>query len=182
MISQEDGKRLLKLARETVSSHFNNKEIEDIYLKGKYNKDQGCFVTLKKDGLRGCIGFPEPVMPLYKAIKEAALHAAFSDPRFIPLRKEELKEVKFEISILTVPQLIKVNKPEDYLKKIKVGEDGLIIRNHCSGLLLPQVFTEYDCDAEKALEMTCHKAGLASDAWKDLNNKIYKFQAQIFGE
>lgn len=180
MISQENGKKLLKLARDTVSSYFENKTIEDNYLKEKYKEKQGCFVTIKKNGLRGCIGYPEPVLPLYEAIKQSAINAAFSDPRFVPLEKEELNEIKFELSILTVPELIKVDKPEEYLDKIKIGKDGLIINNQ--GLLLPQVFTQYNCNVEKALEMTCNKANLDSDAWKDLNNKLYKFQAQIFSE
>ena len=70
---------------------------------------QGCFVTLKIDEkLRGCIGFPEPVFPLYKSIIESAKSAAFSDPRFLPLKKEELDEVEIEVSVLTKPELIKV--------------------------------------------------------------------------
>jgi len=182
MISR-DGLKLLKLARDSVSLYFEKKTVNDEELKKKFNKKQGCFVTINKDNqLRGCIGFPEPVYPLYKAVKEAAVAAAFSDPRFIPLEKNELKEIKFELSILTVPELIKVNKPEDYFNKIKIGEDGLIIRNRSSGLLLPQVFTEYNCDVKKALQMLCRKAGLTLDAWKDLSNRIYKFQAQIFSE
>lgn len=183
MISQEDGSKLLKLVRESVSLYFENKTPEDSYLKEKFSKKQGCFVTItKKKRLRGCIGFPEPIIPLYKAIIQAARSAAFEDSRFQPLQKEELNEIEFEISILTIPELIKVKNPEMYLKKIKIGEDGLIIRGISSGLLLPQVFTEYKCDSKKALEMTCNKAGLPQDAWQDLNNKIYRFQAQIFSE
>ena len=184
MVAQEDGKRLLKLARDSVSLYFNNKKAEDIYLKEKYNKKRGCFVTLKKnEELRGCIGFPYPIKPLYGAIIESALEAAFSDSRFFPLKKEELDHIKFEISILTVPELIEVKKPEEYLKKIKIGKDGLIIKSsYGSGLLLPQVFIEYGCNAEQALHMTCQKANLSSDAWKDLNNNIYKFRAEIFSE
>jgi len=142
------------------------------------------FVTLNIDGeLRGCIGFPEPVLPLYEAVIESARSAAFSDPRFMPLSKEEFDKVHIELSVLTVPELIKVKKSEDYLNKIKIGSDGLIIRGeYGSGLLLPQVFTEYKCNPKKALEMTCQKAGLSSDAWKDLKNKIFKFQAHIFEE
>lgn len=180
MVSQEDGLKLLKLARDTVSLYFDNKTVEGSYLK-KFNEKQGCFVTINKNKqLRGCIGFPEPVLPLYEAIIQAAKSAAFEDPRFEPLKKKELSEIKFELSILTVPELIKVKKSEDYLNKIKIPGDGLIINNQ--GLLLPQVFTEYKSTLEQALQMTCQKANLSSDAWKDLNNKIYKFQAQIFSE
>ncbi len=185
MIPQSDRKKLLELARNSIESVFKNQDVKvSTEIKKKYSKRQGVFVTLTKHGeLRGCIGFPRPVLPLWQAIINAARSAAFEDPRFFPLREDELNEVKIEISVLTVPELIKVDKPEDYLKKIKIGEDGLIIESvHGSGLLLPQVFTEYNVDVEGALRMLCQKAMLPSNAWKDLNNRIYKFQAEIFSE
>jgi len=184
-LSLEQGAELLKLAKEAVLSEFSGKELKvSDEIKEKCSKEQGCFVTITKHGeLRGCIGFPEPVYPLWKAVIEAARAAAFNDPRFPPLSKEELSEVRFELSVLTVPELIEVSKPEEYLEKIVIGEDGLIIRGYFgSGLLLPQVFTEYNCTPEMALEMTCQKAMLAPGSWRDLSNKVYKFQAQIFSE
>jgi AmmeMemoRadiSam system protein A len=184
-LSQPDGKELIKLARASVNSYFNRSElkISDV-IKKKFGAKQGVFVTLTIDTeLRGCIGYPEPVLPLYEAIVESAHSAAFSDPRFAPLSKEEFDSVHIELSVLTVPELIKVKRPEEYLSRIKIGSDGLIMRgDYGSGLLLPQVFTEYKCNPKKALEMTCQKAGLNSDAWKDLNNKIFKFQADIIEE
>jgi len=167
MTKPSDGKLLIKLARESISSYW-----------------QGVFVTLYKNKqLRGCIGFPEPIFPLFEAIIKAARSAAFEDPRFPPLQKEELKHIKIEVSVLTVPALIKVKKPEDYLKKIKIGKDGLIIRSTLgSGLLLPQVATEYKWGVEEFLRHLCEKARLKQNAWKDKNNQIYKFQAQIFKE
>ena len=185
MISLADGKRLLNLAKDAVKSHFTGQDVVvEPELRDKYSEKQGVFVTLHKDNqLRGCIGFPEPVMPLTDAIIHAAKSAAFSDPRFGTLQKEELKEIVFEISILTVPKKIEVSKPEEYLENIKIGRDGLIIKaSSGSGLLLPQVFTEYKCTPEQALEMTCQKAGLPADAWKDLTNDILSFSAQIFAE
>ena len=185
MVELAEAKELIKLTRDSINAYFSGKELKiNDELKKTFSDKRGCFVTLTIDGeLRGCIGFPEPVFPLYKAIVDAAKSAAFSDPRFSPLTEEEFKDVSVEISVLTKPELVKVGKAEDYLKKIKVGEDGLIIRGtYGSGLLLPQVFKEYNCDAKQALEMTCQKAGLSPDAWMDLSNKIYKFQAQIFSE
>ena len=185
MIALKDAEKLIKLARDAISSVFEAKQVEaEKYLMEKFSKPQGVFVTLTIDKqLRGCIGFAEPVFPLYDAIVRVARSAAFEDPRFPRLQKQEFKNIEVEISVLTVPELIKGEKPEDYLKKIKIGKDGLIIRSSFgSGLLLPQVFTRYDCNPKQALEMTCHKAGLSDDAWKDLHNKIYKFQAQIFKE
>jgi len=185
VLSQQDGKELIKLARASIKSYFSDTNVKTSdNIKKKFGAKQGVFVTLTIDGeLRGCIGFPEPVLPLYEAVIEAAKSAAFSDPRFSPLTLEEMDKLHIEISVLTVPEIIEVKKPEDYLKKIKIGSDGLIIRgNYGAGLLLPQVFTEYKCNVQKALEMTCQKAGLSSDAWKDLSNKIYKFQADIVKE
>jgi len=179
----EDKTSLLKLARDSIKSYFSKLEV-DISKVEKFSEKQGVFVTLEKNNeLRGCIGYPEPVLSLYKAIIEAAHSAAFSDPRFKPLEESEINELQIEISVLTIPKEIRVKKPEEYLKKIKIGEDGLIIRSrYGSGLLLPQVFVEYKCNVEQALQMLCQKAGLPLGAWKDLDNFIYKFQAEIFNE
>ncbi len=118
----EQGKKLIKLARDSISAHFSNKEIDiSKELKEEFGEERGVFVTLHKSSqLRGCIGFPEPVYPLWKAVVQAAMSAAFGDPRFKPLSKQEHndKELTVEISVLTVPTLVKVKKAEEYLKKI----------------------------------------------------------------
>jgi len=183
MLTKAEGKSLLTLARKSIESYFSKEKV-DLSKYEKFRDKQGAFVTLHKDGeLRGCIGFPYPVHPLKIAIFDCARAAAFKDPRFNPVVKDELKDIQIEISVLTVPEEITVKKPDEYLKKIKIGEDGLIIKSrYGSGLLLPQVFTEYRCTPQKALEMTCQKAGLPTDAWLNLSNKFSKFQAQIFSE
>ena len=182
MIRQEDKTSLLKLARDSIETFFSGKEPNTEKVK-KFSEKQGVFVTLKKNGhLRGCIGYPEPYFPLNLAIINSARAAAFEDHRFAPVEKSELNDIKIELSVLTVPELIEVKKPEEYLKKIKIGEDGLIIRGSRSGLLLPQVFVEYKSTPKTALEMVCEKAGLRNNAWQDLRNKIYRFQAEIFHE
>ncbi len=177
---------LLRLARESISEEFTHEKTEiDAEVKKKYSDKKGAFVTLTKDGdLRGCIGLIEPVMPLWQAIYEMAKSAAFSDPRFPALTYEELGEIQIEISVLTIPSLLTAKKPEDYLSQIKIGLDGLIIqRDRYKGLLLPQVFPEWKADAHGALEMTCEKAGLEHDAWKQIGKtKVYKFQCEIIHE
>jgi uncharacterized protein (TIGR00296 family) len=123
------------------------------------------------------------VLPLYQAVVDAAKSAAFSDPRFLPLTKEEFKDVRIELSVLTLPELVEVKEPEEYLNIIEIGKDGLIIRNSFnSGLLLPIVAVEYKWDAKTFLENLCGKAGLSNDAWRDLNNKVYRFQSRVFSE
>lgn len=137
---------------------------------------RGVFVTLKDPDLRGCIGFPSPVMPLGDAIMEAAIAAA-NDPRFPPLREDELEKLKIEVSVLTVPETLKDPSPN----KIKVGRDGLIIEHHGrSGLLLPQVATEHHMTSFEFLEAVCQKAGLPPGSWKDATIKT--FRAKIFSE
>ncbi len=137
---------------------------------------RGCFVTLTIQGeLRGCIGYPEPVLPLIEALVEAAIGAC-SDPRFPPLEAPELPKIRIEISVLTKPKPI---KPAD----VKVGRDGLIIRRgFYSGLLLPQVAEEYGWSREEFLSQTCVKAGLHPDVWKEGGTKIFAFRAEIFSE
>lgn len=183
MFSLKECKKLVELARRSIESFFSKESI-DFSEYSEFSKKQGVFVTLNLDGeLRGCIGFPEPVYPLSRAVVEAARSAAFGDPRFPPVSKKELDDITIEISVLTVPEPVRVKKPEEYLDMIDIGADGLIIRGDFgSGLLLPQVPVEQGWDAREFLKHICIKAGLPTDAWKDLGNKIYKFQAQIFEE
>ncbi|PIN87322.1 AMMECR1 domain-containing protein [Candidatus Woesearchaeota archaeon CG10_big_fil_rev_8_21_14_0_10_44_13] len=184
MFNLEQGKKLVRLARYSIETHFSREKISIEEYKKDFPVKQGVFVTLTKEGeLRGCIGFPEPTHQLYRAVFEAARSAAFEDPRFPPLQKKEFDDILIEVSVLSVPELIEVNKPEEYLKKIEIGKDGLIIRGiYGSGLLLPQVPVEWKWDADDFLQQIGVKAGIDQNAWKDIDNKLYKFQAQIFSE
>lgn len=183
LLPLEDGIILVKLARHSVETFFS-KRIINMPEADKFTEERGVFVTLNElEHLRGCIGFPEPVYPLKRAIIDAARAAAFKDPRFMQVTEDELSDISFEVSVLTKPQLMEVENPEEYLDKIEIGKHGLIIKNGFnSGLLLPQVFTEYKSTPKEALEMLCQKAGLDEDTWKDEDTKIYFFQAQIFEE
>ncbi|MBU4502484.1 MAG: TIGR00296 family protein [Nanoarchaeota archaeon] len=183
MFSLAQGKELVQAARKAVLSKFDNKPFK---LKG-FEEKRGVFVTINgypDHDLKGCIGFPEPVFPLNDAIVQAAESAASLDPRFAPLEKEDLDKVLFEVSVLTKPELVEVKDAKEYKEKIKIGQDGLVAeQSGYKGLLLPQVAPEHKMDWEEFLSCTCEKAGLPSDAWKDIGSiKIYKFQAQIFEE
>jgi uncharacterized protein (TIGR00296 family) len=148
----------------------------------------GVFVTINslKKGekqLRGCIGYPYPTNPLAEAVIDSAINAATQDPRFYPLSLNELDKVVFEVSVLTPPELVDVKNPKDYLTKIKVGADGLIIeKGFFKGLLLPQVPVEWGWCEEEFLCQCCVKAGLPPDSWLTKGAKVYKFQAIIFEE
>jgi len=184
-ISAEEGRILLDLAKQAITSAFSKEEINiPIKLQKLLSDKRGVFVTLTKNKqLRGCIGFSEPILPLGIAIIRAAKSAAFSDPRFPPLKQDELNNIKLEITILTQPQEIKVKNKKDLLKKIKIGDDGLIIeKNHFSGLLLPQVPIEWNWNVEEFLENTCQKAGLPKEAWMEKDTKIFSFKGQLFKE
>ncbi len=181
------GNVFLKIARDSIESYINNEQSEperENYHQKELDENRGVFVTIHKNKeLRGCIGYPYPVLPLFNAIVKAARGAAFGDPRFPVLQKDELPEINIEVSVLTEPEIINVNNPQEYIKKINIGKDGLIIeKNMYSGLLLPQVATENNFTSSQFLNCVAQKAGLGFDAWKEKDSKIYKFQADIFKE
>jgi uncharacterized protein (TIGR00296 family) len=185
-LSDSDGVLLVKTARQAVTeflSNGNRMKLEAEYEK-KFSFDSGVFVTLNKsDGLRGCIGFPMPEKKLSRAIVEGAIAAATEDPRFPPVTTKELDDIVFEVTVLTPPMEIDVSDPMEYLTKIKVGRDGLIVRHSFySGLLLPQVPGEYGWSVEEFLQHACHKAGLEKDFWKSGKAKIEKFEGIVFKE
>ncbi len=183
--SDLDGIELVKMARKVVTAFLkNHSKISDSEFISKFDFNAGVFVTLnKKDELRGCIGYPIPIKKLSEGLSDAAISAAVKDPRFTPVTTNELDEIIFEVTVLTLPEKIKVEEYSEYLSQIKVGRDGLIIENNfSSGLLLPQVPTEYGWSEEEFLEHTCQKAGLIKDAWKEKSTIISKFQGVIFKE
>ena len=186
-ISTKEGKELVKLARKAIEYAFHTSKLLS-YLPASKNleAESGVFVTLHStpsNNLRGCIGFPEPVMPLYRAVIEAAVSAAFSDNRFPPLQFDELDSTVIEVSVLTKPEEIKFKSPEGLRKKIVNGKHGLIAEMGLSkGLLLPQVPLEWKWNVEEFLENTCMKAGLSKGCWKDGNTRFYSFEGVIFRE
>lgn len=183
--SDSDGKQLVKMARRAVTEYLkNNQTVDDSEFNSKFDFSSGVFVTLnKQDSLRGCIGFPLPVKKLSEGLVDAAISAATRDTRFEPVNEDELENIVFEVTVLTKPEEIVVNDTSQYIQNIKVGRDGLIVDNgFASGLLLPQVPTEYGWNEQEFLEYTCQKAGLPKDAWQDTSTKISKFQGVIFKE
>jgi len=189
-LSLEEGKFLIQLARNAVKEYLaTGKTVKTPEnTPKKLFEHCGVFVTINslKNGektLRGCIGYPYPTNPLAEAVIDSAISAATRDPRFPPLSLKEFGNVVFEVSVLTPPELIEVKKPEEYVAKIKVGEDGLIVeKGFFKGLLLPQVPVEWEWCEEEFLCHCCVKAGLLPDSWLAKGAKIYKFSAIIFEE
>jgi len=171
---------LLRLARKTIADKLNiDVDFKDDSFSDEiFQEKRGAFVTIHmRESLRGCIGYIKGVKPMKETIEDMALSAAFKDPRFISLTKDEYEVIDIEISILT-PIVVLEN-----IEDVKVGRDGLIItRGFQSGLLLPQVPVEQGWDRDTFIEHTCYKAGLPANAWKDPETKIETFSAQVFSE
>jgi len=180
MFNKEQKKNLLSIARRTIGEYLSSGKRPKLKADDpQLQLQRGAFVTLKKKGdLRGCIGRFTSNEPLYKVISDMAIEAAFGDPRFPELSREELDDVDIEISVLTEPQII------DDWKKIRLGVDGVIIRRgFSSGVFLPQVATETGWDLETFLKHLCQgKAGLPAECYKDPKTQISTFQAVIFSE
>ena len=135
----------------------------------------GAFV-LRMRQKRGCIGYPDPELPLLEVIERCAVSAAISDPRFAAIGVEEWGDVEIEISVLG---------PIEHVADISavvVGQHGLVVeRGGRRGLLLPQVASEWNWTAEEFASQTCLKAGLPRDAWQN-GASLFKFEAEVFGE
>jgi len=190
--SVEEGTMLINFARDNIEFFLKNDRKIPIptLIKEKFTNKYGAFVTLNKyneqgNPLRGCIGYIEPKYSLYEVIHRVSINSAIEDPRFPSVTYEEMDNLIIELSILTPPKLIEINVPDDYLNKIIIGRDGLIVEKGMRrGLLLPQVPIDHDrnWDVETFLSQTCIKAWLDSQAWKDLSTKVYSFQAILFEE
>jgi AmmeMemoRadiSam system protein A len=178
-LTAKDKAALLDIVKKTIASKVNNKVLPKTEADSDILKEKrGAFVTLKKRGhLRGCIGYIKAVKPLWETVQEMAVAAAFHDPRFPSLKPDELKDLSFEVSVLS--PLRRIND----INEIEVGKHGLyIVRGYNSGLLLPQVAVEHGWDREKFLAETCYKAGLPPQAWMDNETEIYIFSADYFGD
>jgi hypothetical protein len=185
MLSIDEGKKAAQFARNIIDSYIKNTHPPPHPSGKRFDQERGVFVTLHTyptHDLRGCIGIPQPVMPLKNALVESA-KSVTRDPRFPPLREQELDNIIVEVTILTKPELITVKSPDEYPTKISIGQDGLIVEQGIyKGLLLPQVPLEQCWDEEEFLCHTCMKAGLPPDAWLEKNTRVKKFQGQIFSE
>jgi hypothetical protein len=181
LLTQDEGEITVRIARGAVEYAILKKPKPAVKLPPVFAEKRGVFVTLNKNGLlRGCIGFPNPVMPLGDAIEHVAVAAALEDPRFPQVRKNEVPELELEVTVLTVPEPL-AGKPADRHRYVEVGRHGLIVRGFgTSGLLLPQVATEYNWDAQTFLNHTCEKAGLPHRCWTYGNVDVFTFEGQIF--
>jgi len=185
----DEGRAAVVLARETLESHVKETSRgRAARPSGVLAEKRGVFVTLNTlergtKQLRGCIGYPEPIKPLWEAVQDVTVYAS-EDPRFpFPVTREELARIVVEVSILTPPKEIHTPRRQDLPSRIRLGIDGLIVSNSfTSGLFLPQVATEQGWDQETFLSEACGKAGLPFDSWLSEDTKVQTFQAEVFAE
>ena len=175
-ITAEDRKSMLVWARQCIEGQLTGNKPNRPDLSAY--PSCGAFVTLHKSGeLRGCIGYTVSSDPLDETLKEAALAAAFQDPRFPQLKLGELEAIDLEISLLTPPEA--VASPGD----LEMGTHGGIIKSgYNSGLFLPQVATEQGWGIQEFMDHLCMKAGLPSTYWKTDKYELFRFTAVILSE
>lgn len=177
-LTQAEKRQLLETAREAIVSFITTGSVQKREVAPEnLQSHQGCFVSIKMNGkLRGCIGNFISDKPLIQLVQEMAVAAATKDPRFYPMKKQDLTDFTVEISVLSSLQKIAD------IEEIEVGTHGIYLeRNFHRGVLLPQVATEYGWDRDTFLQQTALKAGMGRDDWKE-NTDIYIFSAQVFGE
>jgi AmmeMemoRadiSam system protein A len=174
--SAQERHKLLQLARQSIAAHLRGEPAPKPDVPTHLKEPHGAFCTLHLQGkLRGCIGYVEPLFPLWQTVAQTAVAAASQDPRFEPLSLDEFPRIHIELSVMS--PLFPVAPDE-----VEVGVHGLMIREgERRGLLLPQVATEWGFDRETFLRETCHKAGLRGDAWQH-GATIQAFTAEVFSE
>ncbi len=175
-LTQEQQDILLETAREALRSTLDGRSPRWPQTISGLEQKRGAFVTIHRRGaLRGCIGRMSDDAPLFIQIQEMALAAAFGDPRFPPLTKNELDEIQLEISILS-PMIACAPA------QVVPGKHGVYLAlGGKSGVFLPQVATEQGWDREALLENLCRKAGLAPGSFLVPEARLMYFTAFVFG-
>lgn len=184
-LTDSDRRFLLAFARSVISSELGTgkRAVPPDPIPAAMAEKRGCFVTLHQEGaLRGCIGTIEPSTPLIDAIADNAVNAAFHDPRFSPLRPEDLMTVSLEVSLLTVPERITFRDGPDLLDRLRPGVHGVILsKGWHRATFLPQVWDQLP-DKRAFLAHLCQKAGMESTCWNDPEIKIEVYEAEYFSE
>ena len=179
-----EGEAAVRIARAVAESETRG-DMCNIQAPPSFSEHGGVFVTISEHpsgALRGCIGYPEPVFSIVDSLKMSA-SAACHDPRFDDLTFEETGKCIFEVTLLTVPEEIRYDDPDDLIGSIEIGQDGLIMEFKGSrGLLLPQVPVEWGWDAEEFLGHLSMKTGFAPDVWRHPDVRIKRFGGEIFSE
>ncbi len=181
----EQGKAAVRFARSAVEAEASGSAIGEAPEGSCFSEPRGAFVTLNTHPggrLRGCIGYPYPVMPLAEAI-EGAARSACHDPRFPVLSSRETDGIVVEVTVLTAPEAIPSMPPDEIVESIRIGRDGLMLElAGYRGLFLPQVPVEQGWDVREYLDALSMKAGLPYGSWTDPRARLYRFQGEVFSE
>ncbi len=186
-ITEEEGKGLVSLSRTAVEEYLKSNIIIDLQEVPYENwkKKGASFVTIENrytGSLRGCIGSIIPVRELYKDVIHNAVSAAVRDPRFNPLKLEELPEVKFKVSVLSFPEELHFKDPYDLVNKVEPFKDGLILKyEDYQGTFLPDVWQQIP-DKQLFLSNLCAKAGMPPDCWLKYPIKVFRYRTKTFSE
>src|SRR6266850_1107272 len=183
-LSAADRAALLTLARGAIEAALYGRTLPELPDVPGAALRRGAFVTLEESqggDLRGCIGHVMNDRPLGEVIREVAVSAARSDPRFPPVQRADLSALRIEISVLDEPVRLTTNQLCQGM--LVIGRDGVLVRRgRAQAVLLPQVATEHGFTADAFLSAVCHKAGLAAGAWREPDTQVFTFTADIFVE
>ncbi|MEJ2658791.1 MAG: AmmeMemoRadiSam system protein B, partial [Desulfobacterales bacterium] len=185
-LNHHRGQTLIKLARQTIAKRLGKRSIKvdpNALSDPAFQEKRGTFVTLTiNHQLRGCIGNLDATDSIVTGVERNAVNAAFHDPRFPPLKADELDRVDIEVSILTEPRPLEYRDSNELVSKLRVNVDGVILRKGSAGAtFLPQVWEQLP-QPEKFLSHLCMKAGLPADTWKKEHPDILTYQVQYFEE
>lgn len=179
---------LLRLARETLQRVTNGQEppaVDLTALPPALAEQRACFVTLRRRGngmLRGCTGTLVARRPLAEEVVNMTIQTAFYDPRFPPVQPYEVPGLQIEISVLTPPQPLVFHDPDELLRRLRPGVDGVTLRlGHRRATFLPQVWENYP-DPQEFLSLLSQKMGAAPDAWRDPRIQVETYQAIVLEE
>ena len=181
MLTHEEKRRLIAIARESISNALAGRPYAPPDPgDGALAERRGAFVTLRTavgHELRGCVGYPQAVIPLARVVADAARKAALEDYRFSPVQARELAGLAIEVSVLSPFTLVRDTS------EIQIGRDGLLLEaGSRRGLLLPQVAPEYGMDVPEFLDAVCRKSGLPPGAWAKPGAELFRFSAEIVEE
>lgn len=185
-LSPDDGKVLLELAEKTVAAVVTGGTQPSVDVKAMPDGLTGrraCFVTLTGKGeLRGCIGSIFPQEELCRAVVERARSAATEDPRFAPVKPEELDDLEIEVSVLSIPRPLEYESPEDLLAKLRPKVDGVVLQvGRRQATYLPQVWDQI-AEPEEFMRHLSQKAGLPPDGWRSPEAVVLTYQVQAFAQ
>lgn len=186
IVNEDEKKFLLRLARNTLEENLKNggmPKIDEKEITHTMKVEYGCFVTLNLNGkLRGCIGYLQPIKPLYKAVMENAVNAAINDPRFRAVKHEDLKDIKIEISVLSGLKDLDFDSPNELLSKLVPKRDGVILKIGMSNAtFLPQVWENLPNKTDFLSQLSL-KSGNMPDAWQGKGVEVYTYFADVFKE